>query len=103
MQNRTSIPFFALFADLPVLSERVASVCVLVGLHTTMRSRVSLGVLEAAVAQGNAEAQCWLGTMYFTGEGVPKDLQHAAQLYTAAADQGHAKAQCRLGYCSTAS
>jgi TPR repeat protein len=38
-----------------------------------------------------------LGMRFEKGEGVPKNLQKAAELYQKAADQGHADAQCNLG------
>jgi len=37
-----------------------------------------------------------LGTRYEKGDGVPKNLGKAAELYKKAADQGHADAQCNL-------
>jgi TPR repeat protein len=48
--------------------------------------------------QGNANAQFNLGKRYENGEGVPKDLSKAAELYQKAADQGYAPAQQGLGY-----
>ena len=35
--------------------------------------------------------------MYYSGEGVAKDLAEAARLFRLASDQGHAAAQNRLG------
>jgi TPR repeat protein len=46
---------------------------------------------------GNADAQANLGWHYATGDGVPKDLSKAAELYQKAADQGNAMAQNNLG------
>jgi hypothetical protein len=48
-------------------------------------------------ASGNAATQFDLGLRYATGQGVPQDLQKAAELYQEAADQGHALAQYNLG------
>jgi len=53
--------------------------------------------LTSAAEQGDARAQCALGTMYAYGRGVPKDEVKAAQLYEAAAGQKNADAQCALG------
>ncbi|MFZ6743759.1 tetratricopeptide repeat protein [Undibacterium sp. JH2W] len=38
-----------------------------------------------------------VGTMYSTGEGVPKDDVQAVSWYRKAAEQGHAQAQSNLG------
>ena len=46
--------------------------------------------------QGNADAQCRLGTLCEAGSGVATDPQEAAQWYQEAATQGHALAQCNL-------
>ncbi len=48
--------------------------------------------------QGDAEAQWFLGSMYYQGEGVPQDDQEAVRWYRQAADQGDAYAQNTLGY-----
>ncbi len=48
-------------------------------------------------AQGDAEAQFYLGLMYATGEGVPPDLKRAVAWWRKAADQGYAAAQYNLG------
>ena len=47
--------------------------------------------------QGDANAQCNLGVLYFCGRGVSKDYNEAAKWYRKAAEQGHAAAQCNLG------
>ena len=47
--------------------------------------------------QGDAVAQYNLGVRYEDGQGVPKDLEKAAELYQKAANQGHAGAQFNLG------
>jgi uncharacterized protein len=47
--------------------------------------------------QGNADAQCRLGTQYAEGHGVPKDYVQALKWYRKAAEQGHARAQYHLG------
>ena len=48
--------------------------------------------------QGEAEAQRFLGSMYYQGKGVPQDDQEAVRWYWQAADQGDAYAQNTLGY-----
>jgi uncharacterized RDD family membrane protein YckC len=53
--------------------------------------------LQKAADQGNARAQNDLGWLYENGQGVPKDLGKAADLYQKAADQGDADAQFNLG------
>jgi TPR repeat protein len=52
-----------------------------------------------SAAQGNAEAQYWLGKCYFRGIGVAQDSTMAVDFFHAAAEQGKMKAQCRLGKC----
>ena len=45
---------------------------------------------KAPRKQGHAGAQFYLGLMYRTGEGGPKDGAEAARWYTKAAEQGNA-------------
>src|SRR5262249_1362850 len=52
---------------------------------------------EADATSGDAAAQNTLGVRYQNGEGVPKDLGKAIELFQKAADNGHAPAQCNLG------
>jgi hypothetical protein len=49
-------------------------------------------------AKGQAEAQTLLGAMYWSGEGVPRNLNEAARLYLAAANQDYARAQNNIGF-----
>ncbi|OGP49627.1 MAG: hypothetical protein A2Y79_04840 [Deltaproteobacteria bacterium RBG_13_43_22] len=46
---------------------------------------------------GDAAAQCWLGWMYQSGEGVPIDYTEAMKWYRKAAEQGNTAAQNNLG------
>lgn len=46
--------------------------------------------------QGDTLAQDNLGTLYFNGEGVPKDYQQALRWFRLAADQGEAVAQTKI-------
>ena len=48
--------------------------------------------------KGDAEAQTLLGAMYWSGDGVPRNLNEAARLYLAAAKQGYARAQNNIGF-----
>jgi len=52
-----------------------------------------------AAEQGNAEAQCALGILYFKEIGVELDKTEAAKWYRKAAEQGHVVAQYALGEC----
>jgi len=54
--------------------------------------------LRKAAEQGITEAQCKLGVMYDTGQGVPEDDVEAVKWYRKAAEQGIAEAQCNLGF-----
>ena len=49
-----------------------------------------------AAEQGDAEAQCGLGEMYYGGEGVPQDYAEAIKWWKLAAKQGHEEAQYNL-------
>lgn len=46
---------------------------------------------------GDAEAQCWLGSLYANGEGVNVDDAEALRWYVAAAKQGNHMAQANAG------
>ena len=52
---------------------------------------------EPLAEQGNAVAQYNLGSMYGTGQGVPKDHKTAVRWFKLAAEQGDANAQGNLG------
>lgn len=49
--------------------------------------------------KGNAFAQNSLGSSYFYGKGVSKNLQKAIMWWTKAAENGSGDAQCHLGFC----
>ena len=57
----------------------------------------TLILLRPLVENGNASAEMWLGYMYHTGSGVPRNDVEAVKWYRLAADQGNAEAQSRLG------
>ena len=75
----------------------------------TLTCLLAFGLLASAVfaadlaetrkkaEQGNAAAQFYLGLMYVTGTGVPKDAVEAVKWYRLAAEQGFAYAQYNLG------
>ncbi len=52
---------------------------------------------KKSAAQGYANAQCVLGTMYADGDGVERDNAKARSWYLKAAEQGDAEAQGLLG------
>jgi TPR repeat protein len=52
---------------------------------------------QKAADLGNADAQYWLGNMYYFGEGVLEDSKEAAKWFQKAADLGNSDAQYRLG------
>ena len=57
----------------------------------------SIAALQAAAADGDAEAAWALALMYQHGRGVEKDLAQMQQWLEQAAGAGHAKAQYQLG------
>ena len=52
---------------------------------------------KKAAEQGNPEAQCNLGNMYYLGQGIAQNYTEAFKWYKKAAEQGNAKAQNSLG------
>ena len=57
----------------------------------------AVSIYRLLADQGDAEAQSWLGLLYYDGEGVAQDYVEAVRWYRMAADQGHADAQHTLG------
>jgi len=57
----------------------------------------ALKELRPLAEQGHASAQFTLGSMFFKGQGVPKDYQEAFRWYRLAAEQGNEAAQGKLG------
>jgi hypothetical protein len=53
--------------------------------------------LRKAAAQGDAEAQFYLGNMYFNGTDVPENAAEAVKWWRKAAEQGHPDAIRQLG------
>jgi TPR repeat protein len=73
----------------------------LIGYFTPLSSfadPISLAILQAQAAKGDAQAELDLGRAYHLGKGVPQDFVKAAELYQEAAAQGNAKAMYNLGY-----
>ena len=52
---------------------------------------------KAAAEQGDADAQFYLGNMYYKGQGVKQDYAQAVKWHKAAAKQGNARGQAFLG------
>jgi uncharacterized protein len=50
-----------------------------------------------AAEKGYADAQYYLGQMYYNGQGVPQDYKQAVHWFTKAAEKGYADAQYYLG------
>jgi len=53
--------------------------------------------IQSLAEQGDARAQCGLGIMYSSGEGVPKNYTEALKWYRLSAEQGNAYGQFGLG------
>ena len=49
--------------------------------------------VKKSAEEGQAEAQYFLGLIYFIGKGVDRDKQEALKWFRKAAEQGHAKAK----------
>jgi TPR repeat protein len=54
--------------------------------------------LSGAAKDGNADAEVTLGLMYWYGSGVPKDYEHAMNLFQLSAAQGNGRAMNVIGY-----
>ena len=79
----------------------VLLVAILLGVGWLMATAEQVNItheqLAYAAKQGNADAQCALGTHYLFGEGVEKNAGEAVKWYRKAAEQGNANAQYDLG------
>ena len=53
---------------------------------------------RAQAEHGDVAAQLKLGSMYYRGEGTPKDYGEAVHWYRKAADQGNAEAKAAVGF-----
>ena len=70
---------------------------------TSTRHKANISEYKAAkeelltyARQGDADGQCALGYMYYTGEGVPQDYKKAMKWLRKAAEQGNGTAQGML-------
>ncbi|MFP8738229.1 tetratricopeptide repeat protein, partial [Klebsiella aerogenes] len=54
-------------------------------------------LFEKSASQGNAKAQFLLGSMYYAGEGVDKNYEHAKEWFEKSAAQGEHNSQFLLG------
>ncbi|MFT5418739.1 MAG: TPR repeat protein [Gammaproteobacteria bacterium] len=59
--------------------------------------RAAISVLETLAGAGDSTAMVRLAALYHGGEGVPRDVEKAADLYLGAAELGNAEAQFNLG------
>lgn len=57
----------------------------------------ALGWYAKAAAEGHADAQCIIATMYAEGQRVPKDESKAIEWFKRSAAQGHAAAEYQMG------
>jgi TPR repeat protein len=55
--------------------------------------------IKARAEKGDAQAQCDLGSCYYSGEGVARDAGEGVKWFRKAAEQGHAEGQYNLGVC----
>ena len=60
--------------------------------------KVVCSCYQLCVAQNNPVAALNLGTLYYTGDGVPQNFKKAEELYKIAAAAGEVRAICNLGY-----
>ena len=49
----------------------------------------AMKLYEPLANQGNSEAQYWIGSMYFNGQGVAQDYSKAFYWFSKAADQNY--------------
>jgi hypothetical protein len=60
--------------------------------------KVVCSCYQLCVEQNNPVAALNLGTLYYTGDGVPQNFKRAKELYEIAAAAGEVRAICNLGY-----
>lgn len=58
-----------------------------------------LSVYMDEIENGNADAMCDLGALYYNGRGVEQSYEKAVEYYTMSAELGCAQAAENLGYC----
>ena len=64
-------------------------------------NETAVRLIRPLAEQGDARAQYHLGTLYFTGTGVPQDYAEALKWFRLSADQGNPEGQGALGSCTT--
>ena len=64
--------------------------------YNTGKFGVAAVIWSRLAEQGSAKAQSGLGTLYYTGSGVPRDFQRARKLFHAAAQKNVPQAQMFL-------
>lgn len=62
-------------------------------------SELLMEIYEDEFSNGNADAACNIGSLYYTGRTGEQSYKKAMEYYTAAADGGSRQAQENLGYC----
>ena len=77
--------------------QRVASQPASILTKSSTSEELGVAKLRRLADQGDARAQYDLGTIYYSGLGVPRDWQHAKKWLTKAANQGNVAAQTMLG------
>lgn len=78
----------------PILASLLAAV-------TAATAETSLQDYLQQARSGDPSAQTYIGYLYHTGQGLPRDPKQAAQWFRQAAWQGHADAQYNLGVLHT--
>jgi len=87
----------------PSFDERVTALCVPISEMARKFKELLNGGFEdipslrLAAENGNCNAQCILGAMYFHGDQVPRNHNEALKWYLKAAEQGHPNAQFGVG------
>ena len=82
-------------------SRCLLGLCFLLAFDFQVALAGDLETLRQKAEQGDINAQCKLGVMYYNGEGVPQDYREATYWYRKAARKGDPGAQYMLGISST--
>lgn len=61
-------------------------------------AKPNLPALKKAAESGDPKAQCELGVLYFSGDGVPKDIKESIRLFTLSAEKKYLDSQVNLGW-----
>lgn len=90
--TRTLVPVFLIFL-VNIASAFAGEFDRAVQLHQSGEASKAVTILSRLAKAGDIDAQAYLGAMYGSGNGVPKDLQLALKWQRAAASKGHVLAQ----------